>query len=140
MAVRLARTPTWAGQLPPMASTTYWFALRTTGRRSDIQISENGAAYDDAPDASGKVADVRRTEYLLSHLDAMGRAIAAGAPVTHYFAWSLLDNFEWAEGYAKRFGLIYVDFNTQQRFVKDSAHAYAAIISNHVQSLASAAS
>lgn len=107
---------------------------------TDIQISENGAAYDDAPDASGKVADVRRTEYLLSHLDAMGRAIAAGAPVTHYFAWSLLDNFEWAEGYAKRFGLIYVDFNTQQRFVKDSAHAYAAIISNHVQSLASAAS
>lgn len=106
---------------------------------TEIQISENGAAYDDAPDENGKVTDQRRTDYLLAHLDAMGRAIADGAPVSHYFAWSLLDNFEWAEGYAKRFGLIYVDFETQQRFVKDSAFVYSAIISNHVESLASAA-
>ena len=107
---------------------------------TDIQISENGSAYDDAPDANGRVTDSRRTDYLVAHIDAMGRAIADGAPVTRYFAWSLMDNFEWAEGYAKRFGMIYVDFETQQRFVKDSAIVYSAIISNHVESLTTATS
>jgi beta-glucosidase len=107
---------------------------------TDIQISENGSAYDDAPDASGRVTDQRRTDYLLAHIDAMGRAVAHGVPVTHYFAWSLMDNFEWAEGYAKRFGMVYVDFKTQQRFIKDSAIVYSAIISNHVESLTAAAS
>jgi beta-glucosidase len=100
-------------------------------RVNDIAITENGAAYDDVPDANGVVNDDRRVEYLETHIDAVGEAIAEGAPVKSYFAWSLLDNFEWAEGYAKRFGLVFVDFKTLKRVPKNSAHLYRSIISQH---------
>ena len=87
----------------------------------DIAITENGAAYDEEPDESGVVADDRRVAYLQSHLESVSEAIAAGVPVKSYFAWSLLDNFEWAEGYKQRFGLVHVDYETQRRTPKDSA-------------------
>jgi beta-glucosidase len=101
----------------------------------EIIITENGAAYPDGPDASGEIVDDRRVSYLSSHLEALGRAIEEGAPVTRYFAWSLMDNFEWAEGYDKRFGMIHVDFETLKRTPKKSAHVYATIIATNGESL-----
>jgi beta-glucosidase len=94
----------------------------------DIAITENGAAYDEEPDANGVVNDARRVEYLESHLAAAGRAIQKGAPLKSYYAWSLMDNFEWAEGYNKRFGLVHVDFKTLKRTIKNSGKAYSRII------------
>jgi beta-glucosidase len=94
----------------------------------EIVISENGAAYDDEPNESGEVEDTRRIDYLVSHLDSAARAIERGAPLTGYYAWSLMDNFEWAEGYSKRFGIIHVDFTTLKRTIKNSGKTYAGII------------
>jgi beta-glucosidase len=94
----------------------------------DIAITENGAAYDEEPDENGVVNDARRVDYLTSHLEAAGRAIQKGAPLKSYYAWSLMDNFEWAEGYNKRFGLVHVDFKTLVRTVKNSGKTYAQII------------
>lgn len=90
-----------------------------------IEITENGCSYPDGPGADGRVADARRTVYLRSHLAELARAIADGAPVRGYHAWSLLDNFEWAQGYSERFGLVYVDFaDRRRRTVKDSGAWY----------------
>ncbi len=89
-----------------------------------IYVTENGAAFPDGLAAGGRVSDERRVEYFRSHLAAAHRALAAGVPLRGYFAWSLLDNFEWAHGYTKRFGLYQVDFATQRRFPKDSAFWY----------------
>lgn len=89
-----------------------------------IYITENGVAYDDAPNAEGKVTDVRRIDYLAKHLKAVKNAAAKGAPMAGYFQWSLMDNFEWALGYEKRFGMVYVDFETQKRTIKDSGYWY----------------
>ncbi|MFF8841280.1 GH1 family beta-glucosidase [Streptomyces sp. NPDC015127] len=93
-----------------------------------LVITENGAAYDDYADPSGAVKDPERVAYLRAHLAAVHRAIEAGADVRGYFLWSLLDNFEWAYGYSKRFGIVHVDFATQRRTFKDSAHWYADVI------------
>ncbi len=92
-----------------------------------IYVTENGAAFPDAPGADGVVHDARRRDFLLGHLRALARAIAAGVPVAGYYHWSLLDNFEWAAGYTRRFGLVHVDFETQRRTPKDSARLYAGI-------------
>ena len=92
-----------------------------------LYITENGAAYD-APLVAGEVNDPDRIAYIAGHLAAVHEAIAAGVDVRGYFAWSLLDNFEWAWGYGQRFGLIHVDFETQQRIPKASAHWYARTI------------
>jgi beta-glucosidase len=89
-----------------------------------IYITENGAAFEDGPVVNGTVEDPRRVEYLALHLDALGRAVADGVDVRRYFAWSMLDNFEWEHGYAKRFGLVYVDFSTQRRVPKRSGLWY----------------
>ncbi|MEE8330942.1 MAG: GH1 family beta-glucosidase [Acidimicrobiia bacterium] len=86
-------------------------------------VTENGAAYPDVV-VDGAVDDTARVEYLAAHIAAIGDAIAQGAPVTGYFVWSVMDNFEWASGYAKRFGLIHVDFETQQRTIKKSGYWY----------------
>jgi beta-glucosidase len=93
-----------------------------------LVITENGAAYDDYADPSGEVHDPERVAYLRSHLAAVHRAIGDGADVRGYFLWSLLDNFEWAYGYSKRFGIVHVDFATQRRTLKDSARWYAQVI------------
>ncbi len=91
---------------------------------SDIYITENGAAYPDQVTEVG-VQDTERIAYLECHLEQLQRAIEAGSPVRGYFAWSLLDNFEWAYGYSRRFGLTYVDFATQERILKASGEWYA---------------
>lgn len=91
-------------------------------------ITENGAAYHDEVGPDGQVDDPRRLSFLKRHLQQVHRAILCGIPVKGYFAWSLLDNFEWAYGYSKRFGLVYVDYTTQQRIPKSSAKWYAEVI------------
>lgn len=93
-----------------------------------LYITENGAAYVDEPPADGRVHDPERTKYLDSHLRACREAIAQGVDLRGYFAWSLFDNFEWAWGYSKRFGLVYVDYETQRRILKDSALWYSEMI------------
>ncbi|MEU7858042.1 GH1 family beta-glucosidase [Nonomuraea sp. NPDC049141] len=90
-------------------------------------VSENGAAFDDVLE-HGRVHDAERVAYLDEHLRACRDAIDAGVPLEGYFAWSLMDNFEWAWGYGKRFGLVHVDFETQRRVLKDSALWYSEII------------
>lgn len=92
-----------------------------------ILITENGAAYPDVQEADQQIHDSARISYLDHHLKAVLAAIEAGVDVRGYFAWSLMDNFEWAQGYSKRFGLIYVDYATQQRTFKDSAKWYKAL-------------
>ncbi|MFJ8042567.1 GH1 family beta-glucosidase [Kitasatospora sp. NPDC096147] len=96
-----------------------------------IYVTENGSAYADTVEADGAVHDPGRTAYLEQHLAACDRAVAQGAPLAGYFAWSLLDNFEWAYGYDKRFGLVHVDYETQRRTVKSSGRRYAEIIAAH---------
>jgi beta-glucosidase len=91
-------------------------------------VTENGAAYRDRVGADGSVHDPDRTAFLKAHFRAAARAIAAGIPLKGYFVWSLLDNFEWTFGYSKRFGLIYVDFQTQRRVLKSSAQWYRRVI------------
>ncbi|MCT2591180.1 beta-glucosidase [Streptomyces sp. N2-109] len=90
-----------------------------------LYVTENGAAYDDKMDSDGRVHDPERISYLRRHFHAILKAIDEGADVRGYFLWSLLDNFEWAYGYGKRFGTVYVDFETQQRTPKSSARWYA---------------
>lgn len=92
-----------------------------------LMITENGAAFADNVN-DGAIHDERRIDYIERHLDATLEAISAGADVRAYFLWSLMDNFEWAEGYSKRFGIIHVDYESQRRVLKDSAHRYAQII------------
>ncbi|WP_073214055.1 GH1 family beta-glucosidase [Streptomyces sp. NBRC 110465] len=87
-------------------------------------VTENGAAFDDTVAPDGSVPDADRTAYLADHIDAVAAARARGADVRGYFAWSLLDNFEWAYGYGKRFGIVRVDYATQARTLKDSAKWY----------------
>jgi beta-glucosidase len=93
-----------------------------------LMITENGAAFDDVVSQDGMVHDQDRVDFLHAHLGAVLDAMDAGADVTGYFVWSLLDNFEWAYGYSKRFGITYVDYQTQQRIPKDSSHWYAELI------------
>jgi beta-glucosidase len=93
-----------------------------------VYVTENGSAWEDSVGQDGQVHDPERTRYLEEHLAACGRAMRLGVPLAGYFAWSLLDNFEWADGYGPRFGLIYIDYATQRRVVKDSGARYANII------------
>jgi beta-glucosidase len=95
---------------------------------AEIVISENGAAYRDVVDGDGEVRDAARESYLARHVAATADAIEAGVPVTGYYVWSLLDNFEWSYGYTKRFGLVHVDFATQRRTVKQSGSWYQGLV------------
>ena len=95
--------------------------------RPVIEITESGCSYNDGPDAGGMIRDTRRIEYHRQYLQAVAHAIADGADVRGYHAWSLMDNFEWAEGFSQRFGLTYVDFRTQQRTIKESGRWYAKV-------------
>ncbi len=96
----------------------------------DCYITENGACYNDEP-VEGIVNDQRRIDYLEKHFGAIADARAAGVPVEGYFLWSLMDNFEWAEGYRMRFGIVHVDYDTQVRTLKNSAHWYREFVEAH---------
>lgn len=93
-----------------------------------IYITENGASYPEGPGPDGCIHDERRIDFLRRHFIAAHRAIQEGAPLAGYLAWSLMDNFEWGEGFTQRFGLVWVDFQTQQRIPKDSARWYKNVI------------
>nr|WP_106583998.1 GH1 family beta-glucosidase [Murinocardiopsis flavida] len=101
--------------------------LATESPGTDLYVTENGAAFDDEVAPDGGVHDTERTAYLDAHLRAAHAAIASGVPLKGYFAWSLMDNFEWAFGYSKRFGIVHVDYDTQCRTVKDSGHWFAGV-------------
>jgi beta-glucosidase len=104
-----------------------------------LYITENGAAFDDPPHAiDGRLDDPLRVAYLREHLRAAHEAIALGVDLRGYFAWSLLDNFEWSYGYAKRFGIVHVDFDTLARTPKSSARFYADVVRTHGNALAGA--
>jgi beta-glucosidase len=96
-----------------------------------IFVTESGSAWPDVVASNGEIEDKERTDYLERHLEACAIAIAKGVPVEGYFVWSLLDNFEWAYGFDKRFGLVHVDYATQKRTVKASGHRYAELIRAH---------
>jgi beta-glucosidase len=100
-------------------------------RPRKIFVTENGCSYLDEPDETGRVADGRRIAYLQSHLEAAHRAIQNGVPLAGYLQWSLLDNYEWAEGYSQRFGMIHIDYATQKRTLKDSALWYRDVIAQN---------
>ena len=96
-----------------------------------LYVTENGCSYSDGPDANGRVVDQRRLAYLRDHFAAVQRARQNGVPLAGFFVWSLMDNFEWAKGYTQRFGLVWVDYKTQQRIPKESALWYREIIANN---------
>jgi beta-glucosidase len=93
-----------------------------------LMVTENGSAWPDTVAPDGQVHDPDRTAFLAAHLAAVSDALAGGADVRGYFAWSLLDNFEWSYGYSQRFGIVWVDFDTQERIVKDSARFLSSVI------------
>lgn len=132
-----SKTPLGARNAPPATATTAmgWeidasglhellVRLRDDYGAPPIYITENGAAFDDAPAIDGRIEDPDREAYLASHLAAIRRAAAEGVDVRRYFAWSLLDNFEWEHGYEKRFGIVGVDYETQARVLKRSGLWY----------------
>jgi beta-glucosidase len=130
----------WAFVPPGVAATAMVWAIEPDSLREvlvrldrdyppiPLYVTENGAAFHDYVDPEGSVKDPERIEYIREHLLATRQAIAEGVSVHGYFVWSFLDNFEWAEGYSKRFGLVYVDYPTQTRIPKDSARWYREVI------------
>ncbi|MDR1466238.1 MAG: beta-glucosidase [Treponema sp.] len=105
----------------------------TTDGKLPIYITENGMAVADAIEADGRIHDKKRIDYLKKHLAVCLRLIEDGVPLNGYFAWSLLDNFEWSYGYAKRFGIVYVDYATQKRTLKDSAYFFRDLIAGYAE-------
>jgi beta-glucosidase len=119
-----------------LADTLKWVATRYGN--PPLYITENGAAFFDPPMAEGgRVHDPLRVDYYQKHLRAIHEAIASGVDLRGYCAWSLLDNLEWAHGYSKRFGLVHVNFETQERTLKDSAYFYREVIGTNGQVLES---
>ncbi|MBQ4833168.1 beta-glucosidase [Pseudoalteromonas sp. MMG010] len=116
-------------EIYPQALTDLLVTLNETYTLPAVYITENGAAMADKLE-NAKVNDQDRLDYYQQHLNAVHNAIEQGVRVHGYFAWSLMDNFEWAEGYLKRFGIVYVDYATQQRTIKKSGLAYRDLISN----------
>jgi beta-glucosidase len=97
----------------------------------EIIVTENGAAFDDCC-IDGKIEDLKRINYLKDHIAQVQLAKKAGCPVNGYFVWTFLDNFEWAEGYYPKFGLVHVNFETQERIIKDSGNWYAAFLKGNI--------
>jgi beta-glucosidase len=119
-----AATTAMGWEVYPDGLETLLVRLATEYDPPPLYVTENGAAYADSRRHDGSVHDGERVEYLRGHIDAVGRAIARGVPVGGYFVWSLLDNFEWAEGYTQRFGLVYVDYPSLERVPKESYRWY----------------
>lgn len=116
-------------EIYPSALTDLLVSLDERYALPPIYITENGAAMADKM-VDGEVVDQDRVDYYEAHLNALSAAMEQGVNIHGYFAWSLMDNFEWAEGYAKRFGLVYVDFETQKRTLKHSALAIKALLAS----------
>jgi beta-glucosidase len=95
---------------------------------TSIYVTENGAAFPDIQGHDGSVRDPERIEYMSGYLDAVAQALDDGVPIHGYFVWSLLDNFEWSLGYGRRFGVVYVDYPTQERIPKSSFGWYRDLI------------
>jgi beta-glucosidase len=124
----------WEVHAPALTDVLVWVKERYGD--VPLYVTENGAAFYDPPTADGDVVeDPLRTAYLRDHLRAAHEAIRRGVDLRGYFAWSLLDNFEWSEGYAKRFGLVHVDFQTQKRTPKRSFRFYADVVRSHGEAL-----
>lgn len=119
-------------EVAPDALRDLLLRLQTEYQPKALYITENGAAYDEGPDASGRIRDERRVRYLKKHAAAMLEALEQGVNLKGYFQWSLLDNFEWAYGYQKRFGMVWVDYETQERRPKDSASWYRDLIQQRI--------
>jgi beta-glucosidase len=120
----------------PQGLTDTLIAVKERYGNPPVYVTENGAAFFDPPVADGdRVPDPLRVSYLRAHIAAVHAAVESGTDVRGYFAWSLLDNFEWSLGYAKRFGIVHVDFDTQKRTLKDSALFYARVIASKGQVL-----
>ena len=115
-------------EIYPQGLTEGLVALQREYALPCIYITENGAAFNMGPDAEGRIVDTPRIEFLRGHLEALHAAIQRGVPVKGYFVWSLMDNFEWTHGYTQRFGIVWVDFKTQRRILKDSAKFYQQVI------------
>jgi beta-glucosidase len=111
-------------EVDPLGLTETLVRLHEQYPRVPLYVTENGAAYADTVGPDGTVHDPQRIEYFDAHLRACHDAIGAGAQLQGYFAWSLMDNFEWAYGYSRRFGLVYVDYDSQERIVKSSGRRY----------------
>ncbi len=112
----------------PVGLYEHLMMLTTDYEAKDIFITENGSAWQDVLDPDGRIRDEKRQKYLVDHLLQVHRAIEDGVPVKGYFAWSFMDNFEWAYGYRPRFGLIYTEYASQKRYIKDSGFLYRDII------------
>jgi beta-glucosidase len=112
----------------PQGLTDLLCRLAQEYRPPAIYITENGCAYEDVLTKQGEVHDAKRVDYLHHHFLAAHRALEQGVPLKGYLVWSLMDNFEWSYGYSRRFGITYVDYATQKRYLKDSAKYYAQVI------------
>lgn len=129
-----------AWEVYPQGLTDTLLWIRQRYGKIPLYVTENGAAFADPPSVAGdELADPLRVSYLTEHVRAIHAALRQGVDLRGYFVWSLLDNFEWALGYAKRFGIVHVDFKTQRRTPKASARAYAEIIASNGASVAAAA-
>jgi beta-glucosidase len=127
----------WEVHAPALTDVLTWVTQRYG--TMPLYVTENGSAFYDPPRAeNGRIHDPLRVSYLRAHLSAVLDAIDQGSDVRGYFAWSLLDNFEWSLGYSKRFGIVHVDYETQARTPKDSARLYSRIIATHGEALAEA--
>src|ERR1700679_2783982 len=116
-----------------MPQVIYW-ALKFTHENygpKEIFVTENGCGYNVEPVVNGEVHDLHRREFIRSYLRELHRAINDGVPVKGYFLWSFMDNYEWEDGYTRRFGIVHVDFATQKRTPKLSSRWYSEVIRNN---------
>lgn len=125
--VHAVRTTSMGWGIDPNGLHELLVRLKMEYPRIPLYVTENGAAFPDDPN-NGHVHDPERVAFLRQHVEAARRAIADGVDLRGYFVWSLLDNFEWAQGYSKRFGIVWVDFHNQKRILKESAHWYRDLI------------
>lgn len=130
-----SRVTAMGWEIHPPGLTEILCRLKDDYGNPPVYVTENGAAFADPPPLDGEIADPERIDYLRTHIRAAHDALRAGVDLRGYLVWSLLDNFEWAEGYAKRFGIIGVDHQTQQRIPKQSARFYREVIRSRGASL-----
>ncbi len=125
-------TLTGAGwEVYPQGLTDILLRLHRDYQPRALYVTENGAAYDDVLTPGDEVHDRERANFLREHFLAAREALAQGVPLHGYFVWSLMDNFEWQDGYTRRFGLVYIDYPTQRRILKDSAYLFIETVANN---------